>query len=159
MGNPQQPKKKRVAFLLIDGVGDVSIPKFVFKTPLQVAKVPNLDAIASAGVNGLMDHVEQLPPTHHPPPVTLHPPPTTLPTHQLLPSHHKKFLKTLASTVTKPSLHRLLPLLPHFVCHPQTHHIQSGHWDKERQMREVGMRVGWLGMRFGNNHSGQIHYG
>ncbi|CAL9012166.1 unnamed protein product, partial [Prunus brigantina] len=51
-------KKKRVAFLLIDGVGDVSIPKFVLKTPLQAVKVPNLDAIASAGVNGLMDHVE-----------------------------------------------------------------------------------------------------
>ncbi|CAL9014130.1 unnamed protein product [Prunus brigantina] len=57
MGNPQQPKR-RVAFLLIDGVGDVSIPKFGFKTPLQAAKVPNLDAIASAGVNGLMDPVE-----------------------------------------------------------------------------------------------------
>lgn len=53
----QQPKK-RVAFVLIDGLGDVSIPKFGFKTPLQVAKVPNLDAIASAGANGLMDPVE-----------------------------------------------------------------------------------------------------
>ncbi|RXH89757.1 hypothetical protein DVH24_032114 [Malus domestica] len=45
-------------FVLIDGVGDVSIPRFGFKTPLQAAKVPNLDAIASAGVNGLMDTVE-----------------------------------------------------------------------------------------------------
>ncbi|CAK9326359.1 unnamed protein product [Citrullus colocynthis] len=53
----QQPKK-RVAFVLIDGLADVSLPKFGFKTPLQVAKVPNLDAIASAGVNGLMDPVE-----------------------------------------------------------------------------------------------------
>lgn len=57
MVNPQQPKK-RVAFVLIDGLGDVSLPKFGFMTPLQVAKVPNLDAIASAGVNGLMDPVE-----------------------------------------------------------------------------------------------------
>ncbi|XP_004304161.1 PREDICTED: uncharacterized protein LOC101299214 [Fragaria vesca subsp. vesca] len=57
MGQTQQPKR-RVAFLLIDGVGDVSIPKLGFKTPLQAAKVPNLDAIASAGVNGLMDPVE-----------------------------------------------------------------------------------------------------
>ncbi|XP_050381574.1 uncharacterized protein LOC126798607 [Argentina anserina] len=57
MGDLQQPKR-RVAFVLIDGVGDVSIPKLGFKTPLQAAKVSNLDAIASAGVNGLMDPVE-----------------------------------------------------------------------------------------------------
>ncbi|PKI69889.1 uncharacterized protein LOC116205505 [Punica granatum] len=57
MGNPEQPKR-RVAFVLIDGLGDVSIPRFGYKTPLEVAKVPNLDAIASAGVNGLMDPVE-----------------------------------------------------------------------------------------------------
>ncbi|GJT81495.1 putative 2,3-bisphosphoglycerate-independent phosphoglycerate mutase [Tanacetum coccineum] len=49
---------KRVAFVLIDGLGDVSIPRFGYKTPLEAAKVPNLDAIASAGVNGLMDPVE-----------------------------------------------------------------------------------------------------
>ncbi|KAK1440748.1 hypothetical protein QVD17_06579 [Tagetes erecta] len=50
--------RKRVAFVLIDGLGDVSIPRFGYKTPLEAAKVPNLDAIASAGVNGLMDPVE-----------------------------------------------------------------------------------------------------
>ncbi|KAI8534320.1 hypothetical protein RHMOL_Rhmol10G0081200 [Rhododendron molle] len=50
--------KRRVAFVLIDGLGDVSLPRFGYKTPLEVAKVPNLDAIASAGVNGLMDPVE-----------------------------------------------------------------------------------------------------
>jgi 2,3-diphosphopglycerate-independent phosphoglycerate mutase len=58
MGHPPQQPKRRVAFVLIDGVGDVSIPRIGFKTPLQAAKVPNLDAIASAGVNGLMDPVE-----------------------------------------------------------------------------------------------------
>ncbi|KAM7527686.1 hypothetical protein LguiB_031096 [Lonicera macranthoides] len=57
MVNSQLPKR-RVAFVLIDGLGDVSLPRFGYKTPLQVAKVPNLDAIASAGVNGLMDPVE-----------------------------------------------------------------------------------------------------
>lgn len=57
MGGPEQPKK-RVAFVLIDGLGDVSLPRFGYKTPLQAAKIPNLDAIASAGVNGLMDPVE-----------------------------------------------------------------------------------------------------
>lgn len=50
--------KKRVAFVLIDGIGDVSLPRLGFKSPLQVSKIPNLDAIASAGVNGLMDPVE-----------------------------------------------------------------------------------------------------
>eukprot|EP00268_Persea_americana_P022678 TRINITY_DN2252_c0_g1_i1.p1 TRINITY_DN2252_c0_g1~~TRINITY_DN2252_c0_g1_i1.p1 ORF type:complete len:496 (-),score=111.24 TRINITY_DN2252_c0_g1_i1:795-2282(-) len=57
MGTHQQPKG-RVAFILIDGVGDVSLPRFHYQTPLQVSKTPNLDAIASAGVNGLMDPVE-----------------------------------------------------------------------------------------------------
>ncbi|KAJ8621898.1 hypothetical protein MRB53_030427 [Persea americana] len=57
MGTHQQPKG-RVAFVLIDGVGDVSLPRFHYQTPLQVSKTPNLDAIASAGVNGLMDPVE-----------------------------------------------------------------------------------------------------
>ncbi|EYU39361.1 hypothetical protein ABFS82_11G093700 [Erythranthe guttata] len=50
--------KRRVAFVLIDGLGDVSLPMFGNKTPLQVANLPNLDAISSAGVNGLMDPVE-----------------------------------------------------------------------------------------------------
>ncbi|AEE82761.1 Cofactor-independent phosphoglycerate mutase [Arabidopsis thaliana] len=50
--------QKRVAFILIDGLGDVSIPRLGYKTPLQAAEIPNLDAIASAGINGLMDPVE-----------------------------------------------------------------------------------------------------
>lgn len=57
MVNSNEPKR-RVAFVLIDGLGDVSLPRLGYKTPLQVAKVPHLDAIASAGVNGLMDPVE-----------------------------------------------------------------------------------------------------
>ncbi|KAA8530521.1 hypothetical protein F0562_005230 [Nyssa sinensis] len=57
MVNSDHPKR-RVAFLLIDGLGDVSLPSFGYKTPLQVAKIPNLDVIASAGVNCLMDPVE-----------------------------------------------------------------------------------------------------
>ncbi|KAK2970786.1 hypothetical protein RJ640_012114 [Escallonia rubra] len=57
MVTSEQPKR-RVAFVLIDGLGDVSLPKLGYKTPLQVAKLPNLNAIASAGVNGLMDPVE-----------------------------------------------------------------------------------------------------
>ena len=57
MVNSEKPKR-RVAFVLIDGLGDVSLPRFGYKTPLKVASIPNLDAIASAGVNGLMDPVE-----------------------------------------------------------------------------------------------------
>ncbi|KAL9354897.1 hypothetical protein Peur_052867 [Populus x canadensis] len=57
MVTPQQPKR-RVAFILIDGLGDVSLPRLGYKTPLQAANLPNLDAIASGGVNGLMDPVE-----------------------------------------------------------------------------------------------------
>lgn len=57
MVNAEQPKQ-RVAFVLIDGLGDVSLPRFGYKTPLELATLPNLDAIASAGVNGLMDPVE-----------------------------------------------------------------------------------------------------
>lgn len=53
-----QSSKRRVAFVLIDGLGDVSIPRYGYKTPLQVAETPSLDAIAAAGVNGLMDPVE-----------------------------------------------------------------------------------------------------
>lgn len=37
---------QKVIWLLTDGIGDVSIPKFHNKTPLQVAKTPHLDAIS-----------------------------------------------------------------------------------------------------------------
>ncbi|KAK9116258.1 hypothetical protein Sjap_015205 [Stephania japonica] len=57
MGKGDEPRQ-RVAFVLIDGLGDVSLPKFGHRSPMQVAGIPNLDAIASAGVNGLMDPVE-----------------------------------------------------------------------------------------------------
>lgn len=50
--------KRRVAFVLIDGIGDVSVPGFHYQSTLEVASTPNLDAIASAGVNGVMDPVE-----------------------------------------------------------------------------------------------------
>lgn len=41
----KRPKSK-VAFVLIDGVGDVNIPSLGFKTPLQAARTEILDAIA-----------------------------------------------------------------------------------------------------------------
>ena len=36
----------RLAFVLIDGIGDVVVPNLGGKTPLQAAHVPVLDAIA-----------------------------------------------------------------------------------------------------------------
>lgn len=51
-------QREKVLFLLVDGIGDVSIPAFGDRTPLEVAHTPALDAIASAGLNGLMDPVE-----------------------------------------------------------------------------------------------------
>ncbi|KAJ7517027.1 hypothetical protein O6H91_21G009000 [Diphasiastrum complanatum] len=50
--------KSRVALVLIDGLGDVSIPSLGGLTPVAAAATPNLDALAHAGVNGLMDPVE-----------------------------------------------------------------------------------------------------
>lgn len=50
--------KSRVAFILVDGLGDVGIPSLGFKSPVEAAKTPNLDALASGGISGLMDPVE-----------------------------------------------------------------------------------------------------
>jgi 2,3-bisphosphoglycerate-independent phosphoglycerate mutase len=37
---------ERVAFVLIDGIGDVSVPQLNHRTPLEAASTPHLDAIA-----------------------------------------------------------------------------------------------------------------
>uniref|UniRef100_A0A0D6QXB3 Metalloenzyme domain-containing protein n=1 Tax=Araucaria cunninghamii TaxID=56994 RepID=A0A0D6QXB3_ARACU len=51
-------QKRRVALVLVDGAGDVAVPSLGYLTPLQAAHTPNLDALACAGVSGLMDPVE-----------------------------------------------------------------------------------------------------
>lgn len=38
--------ERKIAFVLVDGIGDVSIPRLGFRTPLEVARTPVLDAIA-----------------------------------------------------------------------------------------------------------------
>lgn len=38
----------KCAFVLVDGIGDVSVPTIGSRTPLQLADTPVLDAIASA---------------------------------------------------------------------------------------------------------------
>ncbi|KYR01291.1 phosphonopyruvate decarboxylase-like protein [Tieghemostelium lacteum] len=43
---------------MIDGLADVSLPKYSRKTPLEIAKIPIMDAMAATGINGSMDPVE-----------------------------------------------------------------------------------------------------
>lgn len=50
--------ERRAVVLLIDGLGDVALPRLAGATPLQAAATPALDALAAAGVTGLMDAVE-----------------------------------------------------------------------------------------------------
>lgn len=47
----------RVVLVIIDGLGDVSVPSLGDETPLQAAATPCLDALAAAGVSGLLDPV------------------------------------------------------------------------------------------------------
>ncbi|ELR19878.1 2,3bisphosphoglycerate-independent phosphoglycerate mutase-like protein [Acanthamoeba castellanii str. Neff] len=54
----QQGKRKRFLFVMVDGLGDVGIPALNNRTPLQHAVTPAMDALATAGRNGLMDPVE-----------------------------------------------------------------------------------------------------
>jgi len=56
LASTAQPR--RLAFVLIDGIGDISIPELGNRTPLEAADTPHLDRIAGAGWNGLLDPVE-----------------------------------------------------------------------------------------------------
>ena len=61
--------KIKVAFVLIDGVGDVSIPSLEFKTPLEASYTPIIDAIA--GIHHFYSNQSispPLPPLVNPPP-------------------------------------------------------------------------------------------
>eukprot|EP01080_Neovahlkampfia_damariscottae_P003732 gene3732-6620_t len=49
---------KKVVFVLIDGLADLSVPNLNNETPLKYSKTPNMDKIAYNGLNGLMDPVE-----------------------------------------------------------------------------------------------------
>ncbi len=48
----------RCIVILLDGLGDRSSPELNHKTPLQAARTPNLDALATLGANGLF-HAER----------------------------------------------------------------------------------------------------
>ncbi len=46
---------KKIIFLVLDGLGDESIPDFEGKTPLEKARTPNLDRLALLGQTGLLE--------------------------------------------------------------------------------------------------------
>ncbi|NJE08670.1 2,3-bisphosphoglycerate-independent phosphoglycerate mutase [Thermococcus sp. M39] len=48
----------RAFVFILDGVGDRPIPELGFRTPLEVAKKPNMDYIAMRGMTGLADMIE-----------------------------------------------------------------------------------------------------
>ncbi|GAX72589.1 hypothetical protein CEUSTIGMA_g45.t1 [Chlamydomonas eustigma] len=50
-------KNARLFLVLVDGLGDTSVPALSDRTPLEVAHAPCLDAVAAAGLNGLMDPI------------------------------------------------------------------------------------------------------
>ncbi len=50
-------KRKKIIFIVLDGLGDDEIPDFGGKTPLDYASTPNLDRMAKEGVAGLLDPV------------------------------------------------------------------------------------------------------
>ena len=47
----------KVIFIVLDGLGDRITPQLGNKTPLQSAKTPNLDKMASIGITGIVDVV------------------------------------------------------------------------------------------------------
>jgi 2,3-bisphosphoglycerate-independent phosphoglycerate mutase len=53
---PMKKENKKIRYLLIvgDGMADYPVPELDNKTPLQVARKPNMDAIAAKGRNGLL---------------------------------------------------------------------------------------------------------
>lgn len=48
----------KILFIIVDGVGDCRIKELGWKTVFQATDVPNLDQLASSGVNGLLDSYE-----------------------------------------------------------------------------------------------------
>ncbi len=49
--------ERRILLIVLDGLGDRANPSLRYRTPLQVARTPNMDALASRGSCGLMDPI------------------------------------------------------------------------------------------------------
>ncbi|MGC8555507.1 MAG: alkaline phosphatase family protein [Conexivisphaera sp.] len=45
---------RKILYVLLDGVGDRPDPKLGMRTPLEAARTPNLDSLASRGITGLV---------------------------------------------------------------------------------------------------------
>ena len=61
----QGEKKKKVIFVLIDGLADVNISDLEHRTTLQVANVPTMDAIAGTPL-GVITNIATLTKTVNP---------------------------------------------------------------------------------------------
>ena len=59
-GGGAQPR--HLLLLLIDGLGDVSLPQLSFRTPLQAARTPTLDALVAASCGALLGLVDPVAP-------------------------------------------------------------------------------------------------
>lgn len=51
--------KNKIVFIVFDGLGDRPIPELKGLTPLEAAATPNLDALASLGISGLVHTIER----------------------------------------------------------------------------------------------------
>lgn len=51
--------KTKVVFIVFDGLGDRPIPELQGLTPLEAAETPNLNTLASLGINGLLHTIER----------------------------------------------------------------------------------------------------
>jgi 2,3-bisphosphoglycerate-independent phosphoglycerate mutase len=53
----EKRQKMKAIVVIMDGAGDRPIKELEGKTPLEAAKTPNLDRMASSGINGVMDSI------------------------------------------------------------------------------------------------------
>ncbi len=56
-GSYEVTEARRAVIVIMDGVGDRPIKELGWRTPLQVARKPNLDLIADLGITGLYDPI------------------------------------------------------------------------------------------------------
>lgn len=47
----------KIMMIILDGLGDRPIKEFNMKTPLEYAKKPIFDELASRGINGIIDPI------------------------------------------------------------------------------------------------------
>ena len=47
----------KTLMIICDGMADRSIPELAYKTPLEIAKKPNMDWLAKRGISGIMDTI------------------------------------------------------------------------------------------------------